>query len=87
MKADKHEVLKRLSYIEGHLRGIRKMIQDDVYCVDILKQTYAVQRAIEKLDSLILRSHLASCVPEGIQGDRKDEIIQELTELYELSRR
>jgi hypothetical protein len=43
MQADKQEVLKRLNYIEGHLGGIRKMIEEDKYCVDILRQTYAVR--------------------------------------------
>ena len=48
----KGDALKRLSYIEGHLTGIRKMLDEDKYCVDILKQTYAVRRAIEKMESL-----------------------------------
>ena len=43
MQANKADVLKRMAYIEGHLRGIRKMIETDQYCVDILKQTYAVK--------------------------------------------
>ena len=49
----REDVLKRLSYIEGHLAGIRRMIDEDKYCVDILKQTYAVRRAIEKLEGLL----------------------------------
>jgi DNA-binding FrmR family transcriptional regulator len=44
----KQEALKRLSYIEGHLSGIRKMVEEDRYCVDVLRQTFAVRRAIEK---------------------------------------
>lgn len=87
MQADKREVLNRLSYIEGHLKGIRKMVEEDQYCVDVLKQTYAVQRAIQKLETLILRGHLGSCVAEGIQGERKEIIIRELSDLYELARK
>ncbi len=87
MKADRREALNRLSYIEGHLKGIRKMVEEDQYCVDILKQTYAVQRAIQKLETLIVRSHLASCVPDAMQGDRRDEMIEELSQLYELARK
>lgn len=48
MRTEQQDALKRLAYIEGHLRGIRKMVEDDAYCVDVLKQTYAVQRALEK---------------------------------------
>ena len=58
------DVLKRLAYIEGHLRGVRKMIEEDQYCVDVLKQTYAIRRAIEKMEAIILEGHLHTCVIE-----------------------
>ncbi len=83
----KADTLKRLSYIEGHLSGIRKMLQEDKYCVDILKQTYAVRRAIEKLESILLEGHLHTCVVEGIRDGREDEVVGELTELYILANR
>ena len=86
-QSTKEEALKRLAYIEGHLKGIRKMVEEDQYCVDVLKQTYAVQRAIDKFESLLLRGHLNSCVPEGIREGRADNIISELEELFELSQR
>ena len=81
----KGDALKRLSYIEGHLTGIRKMLDEDKYCVDILKQTYAVSRAIEKMESLLLEGHLKSCVVEGIQSGRTEEIVDELKDLYILA--
>ena len=87
MQAAKPDVLKRLSFIEGHLKGIRKMVEEEQYCVDILKQTYAVKRAIDKLDALLLEGHLRGCVPAGIQEGRDDQIIKELGQLFELSRR
>ena len=87
MRADRKDVLNRLAYIEGHLRGIRKMVEEDQYCVDIIKQTYAVKRALDKLDAELLRGHLAGCVPEGIAGGRADQIVEELNDLFELSRR
>jgi DNA-binding FrmR family transcriptional regulator len=79
------DVLKRLSYIEGHVAGIRKMVEEDKYCVDILRQTYAVRKALEKLESIVLEGHLHTCVPEGIKGDREDEVIQELIQLYNIA--
>ena len=81
----KEDALKRLSYIEGHLAGIRKMLDEDKYCVDILKQTYAVRRAIEKMESLLLEGHLKTCVVEGIQTGRAEEIVAELKDHYILS--
>jgi DNA-binding FrmR family transcriptional regulator len=85
MRADKQDVLKRLNYIEGHLSGIRKMVTEDQYCVDILRQTYAVRKAIEKLEMLILENHLHSCVPEGIREGREEAVIDELVQLYNLA--
>jgi DNA-binding FrmR family transcriptional regulator len=87
MQADKKHILNRLATIEGHLRGIRKMVEDDVYCVDILKQSYAVERAMKAFEAALLEGHLASCVPNGFKDGRDQEIIRELGELFELSRK
>ncbi|HYU75510.1 MAG TPA: metal-sensitive transcriptional regulator [Ktedonobacteraceae bacterium] len=81
----RRDVLKRLSYIEGHVAGIRKMVEEDKYCVDVLRQTYAVRKALEKLESIVLEGHLQTCVPEGIKGDREGEVIQELVQLYNIA--
>lgn len=87
MKTAKDDAIKRLNYIEGHLRGIKKMVEEETYCVDILKQTYAVQRAIEKFEQVLLRDHLNSCVPDGIRQGRDEEVLGELEQLFALSRR
>ena len=81
--AAKPDILRRLAYIEGHLQGVRRMIEADKYCVDVLKQTYAVRRAIEKLEALVLENHLQGCVVDGIKDGREDAVIDELLELYE----
>ena len=79
------EALKRLNYIEGHLGGIQRMIEQDTCCVDVLKQTYAVRRAIEKLEGILLDGHLHTCVIEGVKEGRDEQVIGELLELYELA--
>ena len=81
----KTDALKRLSYIEGHLSGIRKMLEEDKYCVDVLKQTYAVRRAIEKMESILLEGHLHTCVVEGIKNGREEDVVGELRDLYILA--
>ena len=83
----KIDALKRLSYIEGHLAGIRRMVEEDKYCVDVLKQTFAVRRAIQKLESKLLDGHLHSCVIEGVRDGREDQVLGELVELYALADR
>ena len=83
----KEEALKRLNYVNGHLDGIRRMVQEYKYCVDVLKQTYAVRRAIQKIESLILEGHLHTHVIEGVRDGRDKEVLGELMELYSLSDR
>ncbi len=83
----KQDALKRLSYIGGHLDGIRRMVEEDKYCVDVLKQTFAVRRAIQKLESVLLEGHLHSCVIEGVRDGREDQVLGELLELYALADR
>lgn len=85
MRAEKQEVHKRLNSIEGHLGGIRKMVEGDTYCTDILRQTYAVRKAIEKLESLLVDNHLHTCVPEGIANGNGEAIINDLVQLYRLA--
>ena len=81
----KTDTLKRLSYIDGHLAGVRRMVEEDKYCVDILKQTFAIKRAIQKLEAVLLKGHLHSCVIDGVKEGREDQVLGELLELYSLS--
>ena len=81
----KQNALKRLKYIEGHLGGVRRMIEQDTYCVDVLKQTFAVRRAIQKLESVLLEGHLHNCVIEGMKTGREEDVLGELLELYSLA--
>ena len=86
MKPDaKEDTLRRLNYIDGHLDGVRRMVQEDKYCVDILKQTYAVRKSIEKLERVMLGSHMETCVIPAIEQGRQEQIVTELKELYKLA--
>ena len=81
------EVLKRLRFIEGHLEGVRRMIEKDEYCVDVLKQTHAVRKAIEKVEALMLEGHLRTCVVEGMRNGRQEQVVGELMALYGQAKR
>ena len=87
VKAERSELDARLASIEGHIKGIRKMVEDDTYCVDVLKQTFAVERALQKFEAELLRGHLGTCVPTGFKQGRNEKMIEELTELFALSRK
>ncbi len=80
----KVEALKRLNYVDGHLAGIRRMIEEDKYCVDVLKQTHAVRRAIQKIEAMILEGHLHTHVLEGVRNGHDSQVLDELMELYNL---
>jgi DNA-binding FrmR family transcriptional regulator len=86
-KTDKAELDARLASIEGHIKGIRKMVLEDTYCVDVLKQTFAVERALQKFEAEMLRGHLATCVPTGFKQGRNEAMIAELGELFTLARK
>jgi len=87
-KADtRDDAIKRLSYIEGHLAGVKKMVEEDRYCVDLLRQTFAVRRALQKLESQLIDGHLRTCVVDGVKQGREEQVLSELVELYEIADR
>ena len=61
------------------------MVEEDKYCVDVLKQTYAIRRAIEKVEAMLLEGHLGTCVVDGVRRGRDKEVLGELMELYNLA--
>lgn len=87
MRTERKALDARLASIEGHIKGIRKMVDDEVYCVDVLKQTLAVERALQKFEAELLRGHLSTCVPKGFGEGRNQQMIEELSELFELARK
>lgn len=79
----KKELLDRVARIEGHLKKVKEMIQDDAYCIDIITQSLAVQSALRSVDELVLKNHLQTCVKDAMvtnKGvDQKvDEVIKTL---------
>jgi len=75
----------RLARIEGQVRGVRRMIEDDRYCIEILTQTQAIKSALKRVEAEILKDHAAHCVAHAIKsGDAKDQTrkFSELVELF-----
>jgi DNA-binding FrmR family transcriptional regulator len=82
------EVIKRLSTIEGHIRGVKRMVQDETYCIDIIRQIQAVQAALNRVSSIILENHLKSCATTAIRGDdpgERERVLKEITEIFDAS--
>jgi DNA-binding FrmR family transcriptional regulator len=82
----RRQILNRLKSVDGHLRGVIKMVEDDAYCMDVIKQLQAVQGAIDRVNALLLADHLQTCVTTAIRGDEPQErerVIGELLGLFE----
>ena len=80
--------LRRLKTIEGHLKGIVRMVEEDAYCIDVIRQIQAVEAALDKVSAHILESHLNSCVITAIRGDSEKErerVLKEITEVFEMA--
>jgi DNA-binding FrmR family transcriptional regulator len=81
-------VLKRLKTIEGHMKGVVRMAEEDAYCIDLIRQIQAVEAALNKVSAVILEDHLNSCVITAIRGDSEGErerVLKEITEVFEMS--
>ena len=82
--------LKRLKTVEGHLRGVIRMVEEDEYCIDVIRQIQAVEAALNKVSAQILEGHQNSCVTAAIKGNNQRErerVLKELTEVFEMSTR
>ena len=83
----KHEnAIQRLKTVEGHLRGITRMVEEDAYCIDVIRQIQAVEAALNKISTIILEDHLNSCVITAIQGEdasERERVLVEIKEVFE----
>jgi DNA-binding FrmR family transcriptional regulator len=81
---DKELLQNRLRRIEGQVRGVQRMVDDEAYCVDVLTQIASVVSALEKVGAILLKDHVEHCVRESIEkGEDADEKIEELTAAVE----
>jgi CsoR family transcriptional regulator, copper-sensing transcriptional repressor len=85
----KHEsALKRLKTVEGHIRGVQRMVEDDAYCIDVIHQIQAVQAALNKISAQILDEHLNSCLITAVRGEdaaERERVLKELIDVFEAS--
>ena len=83
-EATRKDVSNRLKSVAGHINGVVKMVEDDRYCIDIIKQIQATQAALSRACDLILDNHLHTCVTTAIQGDNVDEREKVLAEIMQV---
>lgn len=84
MKLEKEATVRRLSRIEGQVRGISRMIEEERYCIDILQQMQAIKSALGKVEDAILKDHAATCVETAIASGDEKEQREKFAELVDL---
>ena len=80
--------IRRLKTVEGHLRGVIRMVEEDAYCIDVIRQIQAVEAALNKVNAQILEAHLSSCVITAVRGDdpaERERVLKEIGEVFEMS--
>ena len=83
---DKDDYLKRLRRVEGQIRGLQRMVEDDTYCIDVLTQVAAATRALQSVAVGLLDEHVRHCVRDAMANDdeeRADEMVTEATRAIE----
>lgn len=80
------QVVNRLKTVRGHLDGVIRMVEDDEYCVDLMKQISALQASLERANRLVLANHLGSCFSDAVNAGRRDEAIAELLDVLKFDR-
>ncbi len=84
------DIMRRLKSVEGHVRGVERMVEEGAYCIDVVNQMVAIQRALKKVSGLVLDQHLHSCVTDAMQGtdsSARERVLGELLEVFEATGR
>jgi DNA-binding FrmR family transcriptional regulator len=84
--ATKKKTIRRLQIIEGHVRAVQRMVENDDYCIDVIQQINAVQSALSKVSQVVLEQHLSHCVTEAVRGgdaNRREKVLAEISDLFE----
>jgi DNA-binding FrmR family transcriptional regulator len=87
MNKNKQKLVRRLKLIEGQVRGLQKMIEDEKYCIDVITQTSAVKSALSRVEDELMGSHLSTCVIDQIKDGKERKAIGEIIKVYSLKRK
>ncbi len=85
MDEETTKIVNRLKSIEGHVRGVAKMVEDSAYCIDVVNQISAIEAALHKVNALVLDRHLHTCVTTAIRGDdpaERERVINEMIGVF-----
>lgn len=87
MAKDTKKLIRRLKIVEGQVRGLQTMLENDTYCIDIITQTSAVKQALSNVEDILLESHLDHCVHHQMSSGQSDKAKAEVLKVYKLKRK
>ena len=83
----KAKVVRRLKLLEGQVRGLQKMVENDTYCIDVITQTSAVKQGLSNVEDMLLENHLDHCVHHQMQSGQTQKAKEEIIKVYKLKRK
>ena len=86
-EAMKPKAMRRLKIIEGQVRGLQKMVDDDTYCIDIITQASAIKEALSGVEDLLLEHHLSTHVMDQVKTGHENQATEEILKVYKLKRK
>lgn len=87
MHNNKQKIIRRLKIIEGQIRGLQNMIDQDKYCIDVIAQTSAVKQGLSNIEDVLLEGHLGHCVVNQIKKGQTVKAVNEILKVYQLKRK
>lgn len=87
MAKETQKLIRRLKIIEGQVRGLQTMLENDTYCIDVITQTSAIKQALSNVEDLLLEDHLQHCVVSQIKSGNITKATKEILQVYQLKRK
>lgn len=87
MHKDKIKMIRQLKIIEGQVRGLQKMIENNIYCIDIITQTSAIKQSLSSIEDNLLENHLGTCLINQIKKGETNQATREILKVYKLKRK
>lgn len=84
---NKGRIIRRLKLLEGQMRGLQKMVENDTYCIDVITQTSAVKQGLSNVEDFLLENHLGSCIIDQMKSGQTSKAKGEILKVYKLKRK
>lgn len=81
-KDTQERIIHRFKIASGHLKKVIRMVEDQEYCIDIIHQSQAIQKALKEADNVMLENHLKTCAADAIKKGRQDQAVQEVMNVF-----